>query len=514
MGNRSFEMYQYRQIITQMRLGQSDRAIKQAQLAGRDKCKQVREIAIKHGWLSPDNPLPEDFILAEAFKPQRQLEQNTSLAKAYEQDIEQWYQQGIHASTMCRALIHKHSYAGSYDSVRRFVKKLKVKDVVKNASCILYFAPAEAAQVDFGKGVEIIDSSTGEIMDTWFFVMTLCYSRHMYVEFVRDQTVETWLGCHRRAFEFFGGVPQKVIIDNPKCAIIKACRHDPQVQRSYGECAEGYGFMIAPCPPRDPKKKGIVESGVKYVKGSFLPLRNFRSLADANQQALVWVLGDAGNRTHGTTYQKPLTLFHETEKHLLSPLPTRPPELVVWVKAGVHGDCHVQHQKCRYSIPFRYIGQEVWLRVSESCVQAYYQHELMAIHIRLRKPGQRATLSDHLPPNAKAYLMRDATWCRKKAEEVGQECYQVIQFLFADKVLEHLRAVQGILSLAKIYGATRLNAACKRALLFNSPYYKTIKGILKSGVEYDTLPDSEAFDLLGQAYTQGRFIRESTKFIH
>ena len=87
--------------------------------------------------------------------------------------------------------------------------------------------------------------------------MTLCFSRHQYVEFVWDQTVATWLGCHRRAFEWFAAVPARVIIDNPKCAITKACVRDPLVQRAYAECAEGYGFKIDPCPPADPAKKAL-----------------------------------------------------------------------------------------------------------------------------------------------------------------------------------------------------------------------------------------------------------------
>lgn len=93
---------------------------------------------------------------------------------------------------------------------------------------------------------------------------------------VRDQTVDTCATCHRRAFEWFGGVPTKATIDNAKCAITKACARDPEVQRAYAECAEGYGFKIDPCSPRDPQKKRIVEAGVKHVKHSFLPLRRSR----------------------------------------------------------------------------------------------------------------------------------------------------------------------------------------------------------------------------------------------
>jgi transposase len=157
------------------------------------------------------------------------------------------------------------------------------------------------------------------------FVMTLCFSRHQYVEFVFDQSVATWLGLHRRAFEWFGKVPLRLIIDNPKCAITRACSRDPLVQRAYAECAEGYRFKIDPCPPADPAKKGIVESGVKYLKGNFLPIRAFRDLADLNGQARRWVTEEAGVRIHGTTREQPLDRF-ALEKPLMQDLPAIAPD--------------------------------------------------------------------------------------------------------------------------------------------------------------------------------------------
>jgi len=168
----------------------------------------------------------------------------------------------------------------------------------------------------------IDDPELGRVA-TWVFVMTLAWSPHTYAELVVDQTVATWLACHRRAFEFFGGVPARVVIDNAKCAITRGATTDPEVQRTYGELAEGYGFRIDPCPPRDPRKKGRVEAGVKFTKRRFVPLREFRSLADANRQLLDWLLGEAGNRLHGTTHERPLTRFEQTERYLLGTLARR-----------------------------------------------------------------------------------------------------------------------------------------------------------------------------------------------
>ena len=330
---------------------------------------------------------------------------------------------------------------------------------------------------------------------------------------MRDQRVETWLGCHRRAFEHFGSVPARVMIDNPKCAITKACYHDPTVQRAYAECAEGYGFLIMANPPRDPKKKGRVESGVKYVKANFFPLREFRSLGDANAQLTEWVMGTAGNRIHGSTHEKPLTRFAETERHLLKPLPTTAPELAAWAKVKVHGDCHVQYEKCRYSVPYRQVGQSLWLRASETTVRVFRDQEMVAIHSRLFRPGSRSTVPQHMPPEAQAYTMKDPQWCLRQAEKIGPACHSLIEQLFADRVLDNLRAAQRVVGFKKRYGAARVEAAAIRALAYASPLYRTVKTILENGLDQQSL-DESGFDQLGQAYTgRGRFSRDTKKLL-
>ena len=254
MTNRRIEMHQYRQVIHRMRLGQSDRAIAKSKLIGRTKCAAVRAVARQKGWLD-SGPLPDDGQLGAVFDVDTTAQHNQrSLTEPYEDKIKQWVEQGIQASTIYEALVGQFAFTGSYSSVRRRVRKVRGKS--PKATCMLDFAPGQAAQVDFGKGPTITDVFTGAVIKTWIFVMTLCFSRHMYAEVVTDQKVGTWLACHRRAFEFFNGVAAKLIIDNPKCAITRACYTDPDVQRSYGELAEGYGFLISPCPVRDPQKKG------------------------------------------------------------------------------------------------------------------------------------------------------------------------------------------------------------------------------------------------------------------
>lgn len=477
---------------------------------GRIKCKDVRAVACEKGWLDLKQPLPDNEVLAAFFeKPRDDNPTHQSLSLTHEERIRGWVEKKITMTTIHKALVDQYGFAGSYSSVRRLVHTLGLRK--PEATCCLDFEPGEAAQVDFGKGPTITDVFTGEVIKTWIFVMTLCFSRHMYAEIVRDQQVFTWLSCHRRAFESFNGVPAKAIIDNTKCAITKACFHDPEVQRSYGELAEGYGFLIFPCPPRDPKKKGRVESGVKYVKNSFVPLREFRSLTDANEQLNRWVMETAGNRIHGTTREKPLTLFAETEKPLLKPLPDVPVETAVWCQVKLHGNCHVQFEKAYYSAPHPLIHQSLWLKAADSTVKIYHDLKLVAVHPRLRRPGARSTVQEHMPPEAIAYKLRDPQWCLRQAEAVGPRCHLLIKTLFSDRVLDNLRAAQGIIGLEKKYGSVRLEAACSRALHFGNPRYKAVKTILAQGLDQGPLLGASYASIpLAAVYTgSGRFLRRS-----
>jgi hypothetical protein len=275
----------------------------------------------------------------------------------------------------------------------------------------------------------------------------------------------------------------------------------------------GYSFRIDPCPVRDPQKKGRVESGVKYVKSGFVPLREFHSLEHANDQLHAWIMGEAGNRIHGSTRERPLTLFTQTEQALLQPLPAIAPECPAWAKAKLHGNCHVQFELCYYSAPFALIGQELWLEIAPSAVRIYREHELVAVHPRLFKPGSKSTVAEHLPPDAVAFLMRDPQWCLKQAERVGPACRAVVDSLFADRVLDHLRAAQGVLHLGESYGVKRLEAACARALNFGTPNYRTVKQILKNG--FDQQPELAALTALEAPYLgAGRFSRERGDRLH
>ena len=507
MANRRFEMYQYQHVLHRMRLGDSDRQIQKAGIMGRRKTATVRQKAREQGWLDPATPIPQEADLQAAFGSPPAVTTMSKL-EPHKERIARWYAEGIQGSTIHDALRRNHGFTGSYSCVRRYLKTLKGKE--PKTTVRLIFKPGESAQVDFGKGPDFNDPHTGSPVKSWIFVMTLAWSRHMYAEIVPDQTIETWLGCHRRAFEFFNGVPARVRIDNLKSAITSACYYEPKVQRSYEDLALGYGFKIDPCPVQDPQKKGRVESGVKYVKNNFVPLRRHRSMAESNQQLLSWIRDVAGKRIHGTTHEKPLERFEYTERLVLQPLPAIAPELAVWHQCKLHGDCHICLKKCFYSAPYIYANQTLWVKTLEKTVAIYKDHQLVATHPRLFKPGQQSTNKDHYPPEAQAYLMRDPQWCVAQAEKIGPSCRAVIDALFADRILDNLRAAQGLISLKKAYGARSLELACKRAVAYLSPTYRTVKSILKQGLEQEPI-ETQAQLPLDEVYTgKGKHTRPPT----
>ena len=355
MTNRRIEMQEYRKALRGLCQGESARALARRGVMGREKIRALRTLAEARGWLAPDSPMPTDATLAEALGASGLARESASTVHPYAAQVEAWLEASCSAVVIHQELRRRHGFPGSYPAVQRFVKHLKDSRDPK-VHMPLDFQPGESAQVDFGMGSRLFTSSD-EWKRTWFFVMVLAWSRHQYAELVWDQTVPTWLACHRRAFEFFGGVPRRVRIDNAKCAITKACVYDLNAQRAYEEYAEGYGFQIDPCPPVQPQMKGRVESGVKYLKNNFLPLREFSSLAEANRQLLAWVEEEAGRRIHGSTRARPLDRFQQVEQAALQPLPARAPELSEWQAAKVHSDGHVQYQKCRYSVPWKLTGK-------------------------------------------------------------------------------------------------------------------------------------------------------------
>ena len=470
------------EILRRLRAGQSDRAIHQDLGVHRDTVRKYRCWAETQWLLEGDLPdLATLQRLADATMPPPRPPQCVSSVEAYREVVEQWRQGGVEIAAIHQRL-QERGYEGSYMSVWRFVRRMEPKG--PEATVRVERPPGEEAQVDFGYAGQMIDPETGQLRRAWAFVMTLSYSRHQYVEFVFDQRVGTWLACHRHAFEFFGGVPQRVVIDNLKAAIVRACGDDPQVQQSYRECAEHYGFLIAPNRPGTPQHKGKVEQGgVNYVKRNFLGGREPTRITEANRDVRRWCLTTAGERVHGTSKEQPLARY-EVEREQLHPLPDRPYDMGEWKLLKLYRDCHVVFDGAYYSAPFTHIGQQVRVRGGNTQVRIYTMgYQLLATHERAQQPGVRRTHPRHLPPQKLPgwLLSRDA--CREEADTIGPATAQVVRTLLDDPVIDRLPTVGRLLRLRARFGDARLEAACQRALRFDDPAYKTVKRILTEGLD-------------------------------
>jgi transposase len=479
-----------RELLRHMRQGQSNRAIAKALGIDRKTVSRYRAWAVEQGLLEESLPsLSALHNLVGETLSSTPPPQNISSVEPYRGIVIKLRQEGVEMAAICERL-KERGYTGTYSSVYRFVRNLEPR--VPEVTVRVETPPGEEAQVDFGYAGRMVVPETGELRKTWVFVMTLSWSRHQYVEFIFDQKVETWLRLHRNAFSFFGGVPKRIVTDNLKAAIVRACWHEPQAQQSYRECAEHYGFLIAPCRPRSPQHKGKVEKGgVHYVKRNFLGGRQPTTITQANRDVKRWALTTAGKRVHGTTKEKPLERF-EIEKAALRPLPDWAYDLAVWKQVKLHRDCHLVFEGAYYSAPFRLVGQKLWVRGGSRELQVFTSdYQLVATHDRAERAGQRQTHFDHLPSHKVPGLMLTREACRQQAAEIGPATCEVVAGLLDHRPEDRLRTAGRLLRLKDRFGPGRLETACARALRFDAAAYITVKRILEEGLDLDEVPVTE-----------------------
>jgi len=476
-----------REILYRVRRGESDRAISRDLKLNRKTVRKYREWGAKQNLL--EGELPSQVELHQRLKatlPAAAPPQQVSSVEPYREQVVAWRAQNVEMAAIHQRLLEQ-GFEGSYAAVWRFVQRLEPS--VPEAVVRVETPPGNEAQVDFGYAGKLLDPETGQERKAWAFVMTLSWSRHQYVEFVWDQSVRTWLECHRRALAHFGGVPERIVVDNLKSAITRATQDNPQVQQAYRECAEHYGFLIAPCRVRTPQHKGKVEQGgVHYVKRNFLGGRAITDSRQANRDVLDWCQTTAGLRDHGTTHQPPLVQFQQVEQTALAPLPEMPFEVGDWRRLKLHRDGHIVLDGSFYSVPFTHIGQTLRVRVGIRTVQIYTDdYALVAQHDRAEAPGTRRTHPEHLPPE-KLDGLRGRADCVQQASQIGPHTAQIVETLLTDPVLDRLPTVRRLLRLETAYGSNRLETACERALSYGDPAYATVKRILAQHLDAKPLP--------------------------
>lgn len=374
--------------------------------------------------------------------------------------------------------------------------------------------PGEIAQVDFGYVGKLYDAASGVLRKAWVFVMVLAFSRRMVVRIVFDQKIETWLRLHVEAFAELGGVVGTMVPDNLKAAVIRAAfgvDGAASLNRSYRELARHYHLKIDPAPIYAPKKKGKVESAVKYVKRNFFVGRDSHDADDTKRALVTWVDEIANKRIHGTTHRRPIEMFAE-EREALQPLPERRFEIVTWYQARVHQDSHVSFGQRLYSAPWTLIGQELWLRATASAVVIYNDtDEIVATHERGGRQV-RSTIDAHLPEDRAAWRHRSRPYWEQRADQIAPEVGAYARAVFdVDDTLSMLRTVQSIVTHLEKFPVERAIASCLRAHHFGSYTYGVIKNILRQGLDLRPITSTRT---TSSALPAPRFARPIGELLH
>jgi len=423
--------------------------------------------------LNLDIKTVEKWMAKETFQRRKSAKRASKLDPYKKQIIALLDRHPYTARQICQQL-EQEGYAGGYTIIKDYVRL--IRPVRKPAFLTLEFAAGECAQVDWGQYGSVPAGSTRRRLS--FFVMVLCYSRTLYIEFTLSESMEHFLTCHRHALEFFGGVPRKVMVDNLKVAVLShPAGQKAQFNPRYLDFAAHYGFEPVACNVRKANEKGRVENGVGYVKKNFLCGLELPSFDAVNPAAIQWRDTIANLRIHGETKEKPAVLF-EKEKPLLKPLPVMPYDCAVIQPVPVSRCCHVTFQSNRYSAPYLYASQRLTLKILPGQLLLFHNEKLVATHVRRYDRGQRISDPDHIRElqnqrqraRQQTLLLAFLSLC----PEAEPYCRKL-----QEKRLNAPHHIQKIVALSEIYGPDKTARAIQDALRFEAIGCEYVANVLE-----------------------------------
>ena len=374
-------------------------------------------------------------------------------------------------------------YAGGYSILKEFVRR--VRPVRKPAFLMLEFAAGDCAQVDWGSYGSITVGSTRRRLS--FFVMVLCYSRVIYVEFTLSEGMEQFLTCHRHALEFLGGCPARIMIDNLKTGVLEHPSGGPaRFHPRYLDFAAHYGFKPVACAVKKGNEKGRVESGVGYVKKNFLNGLELPPFSALNPAARQWMDTVANVRLHGETHCKPLERFTQ-EKPLLRPLPALAYDCAVIRSTAANGCCRVPFEANRYTVPFLYASQQLTLKIYPERLLIYHHEKLIATHLRSYDRRADVRDPDHLQQLlAHRHRAREQTFLQAFLS-LGPQADLYARKL-QEKRLNAPHHIQKIVALSQLYGPDKATRALNDALTFEAYGCEYIANLLEQRERQTPVP--------------------------
>jgi len=346
--------------------------------------------------------------------------------------------------------------------------------------------------VDYcGPTMAVVNPDTGEMRSAQIFVAVLGASNYTFACASWSQKQVDWLHAHVKAFEFFGGVPKIIVPDNLKSAVRKTHRYEPDINPSYQQLAAHYQTAIVPARPYKPKDKAKAEVAVQIVERwimARLRHQTFFTLASLNQ-AIRDLLDDLNQRPFKKLPGSRRSQFEQLDKPALRALPSQAYQYTEFKQARVHIDYHVEYDKHYYSVPHHLVKQTVELQASETTVAIYVHGQRVASHPRSYRKGGHSTCPEHMPSSHRAIHDWSPERFLNWANDIGPQTREVVNHLLQEKrhTEQSYRRILALLSNAKKYGRKRLNNACGRALLINSPTRSSVESILKQGLDQVTI---------------------------
>src|SRR5271168_2292009 len=382
-----------------------------------------------------------------------------SSCEPYRELIALELERGRNAMGIWQDLVDRHGFAGGYQSVRRFVRNLRGASTPE-ARAIIETKLGEEAQVDYGTGPMVRDPDSRKYRRTRLFVLTLGRSRKSVRLLVFRSSARVWAELHEKAFRRLGGSPLIVVLDNLREGVLSPDFYDPGLNPLYRDVLAHYGVTALPCKVRDPDRKGKVESGVAHAQKTPLKGKKFESLEEAQAYLDQWEEHWADKRIHGRTKRQVAAMFAE-EKPFLQALPLEPFRYYQYGERTVHLDGCVEVEAAYYGAPPGWIGRllrvqwnAVWVRLLDP-----NSGQLLREHLR-HKPGAHCIQPQDRPPQTPLSTQHLLGRAQKAGAHIGQLCHALHQ---RQGVLA-IRRIQGVLALAKKFGAAAVNQACVMAL--------------------------------------------------
>lgn len=470
MGYHMIDLEQLYEIYRRHHSGQNKAQIGQL---GYDR-KTIRKYLgiIEERGLNPDAPLfsRDEFVAICKDAVQTRRSRNSTAEYQFDQHKEEIEvlvsdrSEPVKPKTAYRIIREKYGLAASYESFKRFFRKNFPAE--RSQIIRIELEPGRELQVDYGKSGTLLDAKTGKKRIVQAFVATLSCSRYIFIEYVFSQNQQSFCESFVRAFEYFGGVPEFVSIDNLKSGVIKPDLYEPQLNRAFQELAEYYQTFIDPCRTGTPTDKGKVERMVPLAREEFRLLKALHpeaGLAELNRKILRWCREDYGMRMHGTTGEKPSVVFDEIERKNLKVLPVSRFTIPLWKEVKVHPDQFIQFEKKRYSLPARHRGETLWARKKGHILDIFKASELIRSYTIT---GKNVTYTESDFPEVVREMMNGgyASFILKQSEKLGKDAKDLIAMVLGPRAYLNARRAQGILKVLTEYrDSADFNRICRMA---------------------------------------------------